>query len=116
MNRWVSANRIAFVACALVGACEGPPNAGSVNAAITSEPGACARPSDPTLVREVARHCAEDFVLRQGYTSAPALVDSTSIVYEFVEPATNWREALKWRHNALQPSAVAVCDLHPNWY
>lgn len=97
-------------------ACEDRSGSGTVSVSVGTGPFTCTKPIDATLSREVAQQCAEGFVARQGYASAPPLVDSTTIVYEFIEPASTWREALTWRHNTLSPSAVAVCDLHPNWF
>ena len=57
------------------------------------------------------RRCAEEFVARNGYTSAPATSDSTLWASESIEFASSWQEALKHRHNELMPKAESAgCD------
>lgn len=46
----------------------------------------------------------------------PPTADSSTIVYEFIEPTATWHSVLDGRRGMLQASAVAVCDLHQNWY
>ncbi len=73
----------------------------------------CAVPSDPSAEsRAIA--CAEGFIAVQDYTWAPASVDSSSIVYEFMELEPTWRKVLAARRGELRLRAVGVCD-DGNW-
>jgi hypothetical protein len=57
------------------------------------------------------KRCAEDFVTRNGYTSAPATNDSSQWATESIEIGSSWKEVLQWRHNTLRAQAVSAgCD------
>ena len=60
---------------------------------------------------EFLRRCAEDFVARNGYTSAPPTSDSTLWSPESIEFASSWQEVFQQRHNMLIPKGEgAGCD------
>ena len=115
-TRWVLSAFVSVAAFWSLSACGDQGQSGDVAANLTADSIACAAPADGARLRQVAKRCAEEFVRRQGYTSAPAAVDSSTAVYEFIEPANTWQGVLKWRHNTLSPDAIAICDLHPTWY
>ena len=57
------------------------------------------------------RRCTEDFVVRNGYTSAPPTPDSTLWATESIEFASSWPEVFRHRHNELVPKAESAgCD------
>jgi len=57
---------------------------------------------------EFLRRCAEDFVARNGYTSAPPTSDSTLWSPESIEFASSWQEVFQRRHNRLMPKAESA--------
>jgi hypothetical protein len=57
------------------------------------------------------RQCAEEFVARNGYTSAPPTSDSSLWAPESIEFASSWQDLLQRRHNQLLPKAESAgCD------
>ena len=77
-------------------------------------PLACREPVAPNTCRlsgesaGAAVRCAEAFVAAQGYTSAPATVDSVTIAYELLDYGM-WRDILRRRRASLGSKAVGVC-------
>jgi hypothetical protein len=60
---------------------------------------------------EFLGRCAEDFVARNGYTSAQPTSDSTLWSPESIEFASSWHEIFQQRHNTLMPTGEgAGCD------
>jgi hypothetical protein len=60
---------------------------------------------------EFLRRCAEEFVARNGYTSAPPTADSTLWSPESIEFASSWQEVFQRRHNVLMPKAEVLAAI-----
>lgn len=54
--------------------------------------------------------CAEDFIARNGYTSA-AVADTTQLASESIEYAQSAAELVRLRQGGLQPRAFGVCEM-----
>ena len=54
------------------------------------------------------RRCAEDFVARNGYTSAPPTPDSTLWATESIQFAPSWQAVFHQRHSQLMPKAEGI--------
>jgi hypothetical protein len=57
------------------------------------------------------KRCAEDFVARNGYTSAPATADSSLWASESIEYGSSWTQVSQSRRNTLLAQAASAgCD------
>ena len=75
---------------------------------LRADPRRCLLPRDLREGMEImARHCAEQFVLENGYTDEPATDDSTRWVQEAGDWRT-WPQVLSSRSGTLEGSAATV--------
>ena len=97
----------------LVAACTGPtPEADSAESTSRPDRRACGIAGSPGSPAEsVAVQCAEDFVVRNGYTDLPG--DSSTMVGESIEISGTPQEVIARRRGTLDRRAALLCWLRP---
>ena len=60
--------------------------------------------------RDSAVWCAEEFIVRNGYTDLPPSVDSSTVAYESFEFSSGVAARLRGPTNSLERRAIGVCE------
>ena len=97
----------------LVAACAGPaPETDSTEAASRHDRRACGIAGSPgSSAESVAVQCAEDFVVRNGYTDLPG--DPSTVAGESIEISGTPQEVIARRRGTLDRRAALLCWLKP---